>query len=420
MARFMVAAMPFTGHVAPMCTVAAALVGRGHDVRFYTGRAFERRVTESGATLVPWRVAPDFDENDLPATFPRLVGKKGLSQLLVNVEDLFIGTAPLQVADLRDEWERHPWDAIAADEMSIGAALFAEQSGCPRATVAVLPLNMTVTEGPPPGLGLPPGRNVFTKARDAALRALVPLFERRLKPPLARARLKAGLPAGSFTFGDMAYSRELVVASGSPVLDFGRTTRPAHLHFAGRLTEDAPTTSLPDWWDDLDGRTVVHVTQGTQNIDPSDLIRPTIEALADREVRIVVATGVPGRDILPFAVPANVRVAGFLPYADLLPRVDVVVTNGGWGGTLAALSHGIPLVIAGGDLDKPLIAALVAWSGAGVNLKTGTPKPAQVARAVDRTLTDASYRDAAARVAAELRSLGGAARAAELIETLLP
>ena len=107
-------------------------------------------------------------------------------------------------------------------------------------------------------------------------------------------------------------------------------------------------------------------------------------------------------------MPANVRVAGFLPYAALLPRVDVMVTNGGWGGTLAALSHGIPLVIAGGDLDKPEIAARVAWAGAGVNLNTGTPTSAQVAAGVDRVLADPSFRDAAARVGAQLRSLGGA------------
>lgn len=39
MARFMVTAMPFSGHVAPVLAVAAALVARGHDVRFYTGSA---------------------------------------------------------------------------------------------------------------------------------------------------------------------------------------------------------------------------------------------------------------------------------------------------------------------------------------------------------------------------------------------
>ena len=161
------------------------------------------------------------------------------------------------------------------------------------------------------------------------------------------------------------------------------------------------------------------MTQGTQNIDPDDLIRPAVEALAERDVIVVVATGVPGRDELSFPVPSNVRVAGFLPYADLLPRVDLVVTNGGWGGTLAALAHGIPLVIAGGDLDKPEIAARVAWAGAAVNLKTGTPSAAEVAAGVDRVLADPSFRDAATRVGAQLRSLGGAEHAAELLEELL-
>ena len=146
---------------------------------------------------------------------------------------------------------------------------------------------------------------------------------------------------------------------------------------------------------------------------------PTLEALADRtDLLVVVATGIAGGDELPFPVPSNTRVAGFLPYAELLPRVEVAVTNGGWGGTLAMLAHDIPLVIAGGDLDKPEIASRVAWIGAAVNLKTGTPTAAQIAAGLDRVRTDTSYRDAASRVGAQLRSLGGAARAAEMLEQL--
>jgi UDP:flavonoid glycosyltransferase YjiC (YdhE family) len=63
--------MPFTGHVTPVLAVAAALVTRGHDVRLYTGRAFSASAERIGARFVPWRQAPDFDEHDLPATFPR-------------------------------------------------------------------------------------------------------------------------------------------------------------------------------------------------------------------------------------------------------------------------------------------------------------------------------------------------------------
>ena len=49
MARFLLSAMPFTGHVTPLRAIAHALVGRGHDVRFYTGSAFRSAVAASGA-----------------------------------------------------------------------------------------------------------------------------------------------------------------------------------------------------------------------------------------------------------------------------------------------------------------------------------------------------------------------------------
>lgn len=420
MGSFLLAAMPFSGHVTPMSAVAGQLAARGHTVRFYTGEAFRERVEASGACLVPWREAPAFDENNLSETFPRVVGKKGLGQVFINLEDVMINTAPAQIADLTAEHDRAPFDALVSEETSVSTALFAERSRLPWATVAILPLNMTVTSGPPSGLGLTPGRNILMKARDAALRAAVPLLARPLIKPMARARETVGLPPSRQTFEKVVFSPRLVVASGAPALDFGRTDRPRHLTYVGELRGTATaTTDLPAWWGDLKGRAVVHVTQGTQNITPAELIRPTLEALAGRDVLVVVATGIRGHDTLPFPVPANARVAGFVPYAELLPRVDIMVTNGGWGGTLGGLAHGIPLIIGGGDLDKPEIAARVAWSGAGVNLRTATPTSSAVAAAYDRVTTETSFREAAVRVGEQLRSLGGAPRAAELLESLL-
>lgn len=416
MSRFLLSAMPFTGHVAPVSAVARELVQRGHDVRFYTGSRFRARVEATGARLVPWERPPDFDENDMAATFPRLVDKKGLQQLLINMVDAFIRTAPAQVADLDAEWEREPWDALVADETSVGAVLFSETKGTPWATVAVLPLNLPGPGGPPSGMGIRPGANPLTKTRDAALRGLVPLIARPLARPLADAQRAVGLRPSGRTLDSIVFSRTLIAASGSPLLDYGRTDRPPHLHFVGELRSTAVTDALPPWWGDLDRRRVVLVTQGTYNIDPGDLIRPALEALDHRDLVVVATTGVPGQDSFPFPVPSNARVAGFVPFAALLPRVDLAVTNGGWGGTIAALSHGIPLVIAGGDLDKPEVAARVSWSGAGVNLRTGTPTAAAISAAVDRVLGEASFREAAARVGEELLSLGGAARVAELLE----
>jgi UDP:flavonoid glycosyltransferase YjiC (YdhE family) len=419
MTRFLITAMPFSGHVAPMSALAAALVSRGHDVRMYTGSAFRDRVEATGARFVPWAAATDFDEQDLPATFPRLVGKKGFAQLMVNMEDLFIATSPGQVADVRVEWEREPWDVLVSEETALAPGLIAESFGTPWATVAIIPLNLIGREGPPSGLGITPGRNPLTRARDALLRALVPLLSRPLTAPSARARAAVGLPPVPGTYDTQVFSTQLVLATGVPALDYGRTDRPAHVTWIGRIAPHSPASAaLPDWWGDLDGRRVVHVTQGTQNVDAHDLLVPTVRGLADLDALVVVSTGVPGLHRLPIDVGANVRVADFLPYEHLLPRVDAMVTNGGWGGVLAALAHGIPLVIGGGDLDKPEVAARVAAAGAGVNLRTGTPTPSAVRAGVDRVLSDDAIRAAATRVAGDLATAGGAGRAVDLLEEL--
>ena len=134
---------------------------------------------------------------------------------------------------------------------------------------------------------------------------------------------------------------------------------------------------------------------------------PTLKALADRDdLLVAVATGVP-EIWRPFPVPSNTWAKDSClrraPSASGTPPHERRR-----GRALAMLAHDIPLVIAGGDLDKPEIAS-ASHGPAGVNLKTGTSTPAQVAAAVDRVTSNPSYRDAAARVGAQLRSLGGAA-----------
>ena len=129
-------------------------------------------------------------------------------------------------------------------------------------------------------------------------------------------------------------------------------------------------------------------------------MRPTLAALADRDVTVVVSAG--GREVADLGpLPANARAASYLPYDLLLPRIDVFVTNGGYGGVQAALAAGIPVVVAGDTEDKPEVAARVAWTGAGIDLRTGTPDAAAIAKAVDAALSDPSYHSAARRLAAD-------------------
>ena len=147
----------------------------------------------------------------------------------------------------------------------------------------------------------------------------------------------------------------------------------------------------------------MHVTQGTlDNADLGRLVLLSAQALAREDVLVVATTGGPDPVPLRRGLPANVRLERFIPHDLLLPHTDVMVTNGGYGGVQQALANGVPLVVAGDSEDKPEVAARVQWSGAGVNLRTGRPSQAMVARAVRRVLTRSSYRNRALSFAAEI------------------
>ncbi|MEL7976052.1 glycosyltransferase [Isoptericola sp. F-RaC21] len=420
MASIMLTAMPFAGHTLPLRAVAAELVRRGHDVRAYTGRRHGAIFAEVGARPVAWQRAPDFDERHPAATFPRMRGAKGFRQMLVNVEDLFLGTAAAQTADLVALHEDEPWDLIAGDPMALGTRFVAERLGSRWATVSPLaywPPGKTV---PPMGLGLTPARGPFGRGRDAVLRAAVRAGGAAVTRRYRRERRRAGLAPDRTPFDGIFHSPDLVVTAGSPGLDYPRDDIPATVRFVGDLTDDGRPPRpglLPDWWDDVlrSEVPVVHVTQGTENVDPADLVLPALEALADEDVLVVVGLGHRTAPV-PGPLPRNARVAPMVPYPALLPLTSVMITNGGYGGVLQALRHDVPLVVAGGDLDKPEIAARIGWHGAGVNLRTGRPRSASIAAAYRDVTTDPRYRATAARLGAELRGLGGTRAAADLIE----
>ncbi|HEX8933503.1 MAG TPA: nucleotide disphospho-sugar-binding domain-containing protein, partial [Pseudonocardiaceae bacterium] len=120
----------------------------------------------------------------------------------------------------------------------------------------------------------------------------------------------------------------------------------------------------------------------------------------------------------PSSLSPNVRVERFIPFSLLLPFVDVYVTNGGFGGVQYALSNGVPIVVAGKAGSDLEIGNRVAYTGAGVNLRTSTPTPQQVAGAVQTILRDSRYRAAAEAIQAELNRHDAPQEAALLLEQL--
>lgn len=424
MAEILIAALSPTGHIAPLLSVAQDLVARGDRVTVMTGAAHIDAILAVGAEPHPVLPAADFDQTPFDAdSRGRSTKIGGLNKAITR---LFLAPMPFQLAELARAMNATRFDAIIADYGFFG--VLPMLLGDPTARPPILsytpcPMMLSSRDTAPNGLGLPPGTGPLGRMRNRVLTALSHRVLLRPTQRAANAMLKrVGAPRLPVFLFDVGVLADRFIAPTVPEFEYPRSDLAPNVRFVGAVHPPSLTGWVaPTWWPQLDaGRPVVHVTQGTvDNEDLSRLIEPTVAALADEDVTVVVTTG--RRDVgeLRGPIPANTIVSEYLPHDRLLPKVDVIVTNGGYGAVQRAVAAGVPLVVAGSTEDKPEVAARVAWSGAGINLKTGTPSAAMIRRAVRHVLDDGRYLDRARQLETAFAQRHGVAEIGALVDEVI-
>jgi len=422
MARILVASIPVAGHLNPLLPIVRALAARGHEIGWYTGAKYRARVEATGARWFGMTHARDCDDAALDREFPERTRLHGLAKLKFDMKRVFIDQAPGQRADIEAIAAQVAPQVLLAEAGSLGALFYSEQRGVPFAVLGVIPLARSSIDTAPFGLGLAPSATLPGRLRNRALNfAVEKILFRDVQRHWNETRARAGLPPTGWWLnaGDRA---AVYLQPTIPALEHPRSDLPANVRFIGMLPVDAPPEwTAPPFWHELDGsRPVVHVTQGTIANTAPQLIAPALEALADEDVLVVVATGGPSAQSLGLVdIPRNARIAPFLSYPQLLPRTSVMVTNGGYGGVQMALAHGVPLVVAGTSEDKPEVATRVACSGAGINLRTAGPTAEKIRGAVRRLLDEPAFRGHAKALATEYARYDAVRLAVDAFESLV-
>jgi MGT family glycosyltransferase len=410
--KIILAAAPAAGHLNPILSVARLLVDAGHDVVIISASAFKGRIVNAGFHFRALSGKADFDGTRLNDAFPeRRALPPGLTQIRYDIEHVTVGAMEDQFSALKAVLQEFPAELVLADIGFVGTWPLVLGASASRPVVAGLGvtfLTLKRDDSAPVGPGLLPATDDESKAQFAAIAEQI---DSAVWEPI-RAAADASLARLGAQPLPMAYLDSMVLLNDvflQPTVrgfEYPRRDMDDKVHFVGPLPMHSDVSLSPAIRAALDarkGKRVVLVTQGTlANSDLGQLVAPTLAALADRSDLIVLATtGGRPLEALQGAVPANAFLERILPFDQVMPQVDVLVTNGGYGTVTYALGAGVPLVVAGLSEDKPEVAARVTWSGAGIDLKTDCPTPEQVRDAVDALLAEPRYRDAARRLAAE-------------------
>jgi UDP:flavonoid glycosyltransferase YjiC (YdhE family) len=425
--KVIVTGAPLIGHLNPLFAAGRMLAERGHEVVGYAPSVFRRNVEANGLAFRGFLPDADVDTRDMIKFFPERDSlPAGFAGRRLSWKRVFVGRMQEEYRGLKDLLREFPADIILSESMSFATMPLLLGPRAERPAVAhfgVTFLQLTRDDAAPMFAGLPPARTeeeriAYGEIAAQARRDWFDPIDQDLNAMLA----ELGRPSLPMPFFDAVIKLpDLFLQAGVPGLEFPRKALPPSLHYVGTTQPAAGVYPVPDWASDLDdGRKVVLVTQGTvANYDLGRLIGPTLAALADEPDLIVVAT-TGGQPVEALgALPVNARVAQFLPYDWLMPKLDLLVTNGGYGAVTHALSLGIPLVVAGTTEDKQEVSARVSWSGAGLATGTDNPTVPQIRDCVRQVLGMPSFADRAAALAAEFKVHAAGDRIVPLIEALV-
>jgi UDP:flavonoid glycosyltransferase YjiC (YdhE family) len=396
--RILCASMPADGHFNPLTGVAVHLAERGHDVRWYAGPEYGRKLDRLGMAWFPYQRATEVTGGNLNDLFPERARLKGPKLLSFDLEKFFVSNVAQHLADIDQIRSEFPFEAFLCD-----GAMYVEKFVAELLEVPVFAVGITMvlpdSQGPPPFFGLRPPRHVVDRVVHRVVRRMLASTTKAglitYNQILAEHGL-APIPRDGFPAAPMGSARRLFL-NGSPGLEFPGYQPPDNAEYVGPLPlarRALPSSAaLPPLVSNAAAKVVV-VSQGTvDNSDATKLIIPTLQALRDGpEIVVATTSGANTAELRSrFVSSPNVVIEDFIDYEDLFPHVDVLVTNGGYGSVMAGLRHGVAIVAAGKTEGKNDIAARVGHNGLGIDLRSERPKPGAIRTAISRVLSDPAY-----------------------------
>jgi MGT family glycosyltransferase len=377
--------IPAVSHILPSIEIIRELTARGHRVTYADDKSVAELVTGTGAELVPYT-----------STLP--VADDGWPDDPIAAMGVFLDDAIAALPQLHDFYDHDPADLYLYDIGGYAARALAEAQGRP---LVQLSPTYVAWDG-------------YEQEVGAQLRALPGAEE-------YWARF------GAWLAGCGATTTDPEAFAGRPPRVLALIPQ-AMQPYADRVDADAVTIVGPcfgprggGWQRPADAEHVLLVSLGSAYTRQPEFYRHCLAAFGGLPGWHVVLQI--GRHVDPAelgTIPANVEVHPWVPQLAILEQADAFVTHAGMGGSSEGLYTGTPMIAVPQAVDQFANADRLVELGVARRVDTADATAAVLRTTLVELMADAEVEARAIHLRAQVRAEGGTARAADLIEAMLP
>jgi rhamnosyltransferase subunit B len=404
--------MGSAGDVHPFIALGAALKARGHRATILTNPIFQALIEAQGIGFLAVGTA---EEANAAIANPELwhlrKGFKVIAQVIVPA-----------ISQIYRLIEKHADSntVVAFSSLAFGARIAQEKLGVPSASVHLQPsvIRTFVDQGMMGNVRLSASRpKWFKQGLFRIIDAIV--LDRRLKAPLNDLRATLGLPPVDRVMHRWMHSPQLVIAFFPDWFAAPQPDWPAQTHTVGFPLWDADGEAAPlAAAEEFLGKGAAPIvfTPGSAGSTMQRFFKESVQAARQLGLRAMLVTNYPEQ--VPPNLPANIKVFGYLPFSQVLPRAALLVYHGGVGTLAQGIKARIPHLVVPHGYDQFDSGWRIEQLGLGRSIPQSRYRAGRVARTIESILQDDTAARRRADYASRIDSADAVTRACRLIEGL--
>ncbi|WP_107670343.1 glycosyltransferase [Cyanothece sp. BG0011] len=215
------------------------------------------------------------------------------------------------------------------------------------------------------------------------------------------------------------YSKLAQISQQPAELEFPRKELPPWFHFTGPYHSSVGRDVADFPYEKLTGQPLIYASLGTIQNRLIKVFQQIAEACVGLDAQLVISLGGSAKpESLP-PLAGSPLVVEYAPQLELLQKAALTITHAGMNTTLECLNNGVPMVAIPIANDQPGVSSRIVWTGCGEVVPLKSVKVSKLRIAIEKVLTEESYKQNALRLQAAIKKAGGVSQAIDIVEQVL-